>query len=162
MLNGFQRRGITTDLLDGKAGVNCASAWPERGGSAIKRIKTRNRSSMKNDLLNALSMISIIGPASNTTAVNILITQVCLEFQDKKSQKKACSFRSVIKSKSMGTQVSMNEEVPDLFFPSVILSVISSVETEVSKYQPATNLTIFGCDSDLDMDDDICDVGIDF
>ena len=32
--------------------VPVTNTWPERGGSAIKRIKTRNRSSMKNDLLN--------------------------------------------------------------------------------------------------------------
>ena len=64
------------------------NAWPECGGSAIKKIKTRTRSSMKNDLLNALLMILIIGPACNTTAANTLITQAGVEFQDKKHQKK--------------------------------------------------------------------------
>ena len=34
------------------------------------------RSSMKNDLLNALLMISIITPEWNTTAANTLITNV--------------------------------------------------------------------------------------
>ena len=63
---------------------------------------------------NALLMISIIGPACNTTAANTLITQACVEFQNKKGQKNPCSSGSVIKSKSTGTQVSMNEEVPDL------------------------------------------------
>ena len=92
-------------------------------------------------------------------SVNILITLACLEFQDKKYHKKACSFRNVIKSKSMGTQVSINKEVPDLFLiESEVDSVISSVETEVSKYQLATNLAILDSNNDLDMDDDICDV----
>ena len=60
---------------------------------------------MKNDLLKTLLMISINFPACNTTAANTLITQACVEFQDKKRQKKPCSFQSVIKSKSMSTQV---------------------------------------------------------
>ena len=85
-----------------------------RGGSATKRIKTRNKSSMKNDLLNALLMISINNPTCNTAASNTLITQACVKFQDKKHQKKSRSFKSVIKSKLMGTQVSINEEVLDL------------------------------------------------
>lgn len=84
---------------------------------------------MKNNILHALLMISISCPASNTTAANI--TQVCVEFQGKKlaPEKNVC-FRSVIKSKSMGMQVSMNEEVPDLLLlESETDSVISSVET---------------------------------
>ena len=63
----------------------------------------------------------------------------------------------------MGTQVSMNEEVPDLLLlEREIGSVISSVETEVYKYELATNLAIWDADSDLNMDNIICDVGNDF
>ena len=59
----------------------------------------------------------------------------------------------------MGTQVSMNEEVQGLFLlEREVVSVIWIVETEVSKYELATNLVIWDSDSDLDMDD-ICDVG---
>lgn len=39
-----------------------SNAWPERGASAIKRLKTRLRSTLKNDLLNALLQVSINGP----------------------------------------------------------------------------------------------------
>ena len=54
----------------------------------------------------------------------------------------------------MGTQVSMNEEVPDLLLPErEVDSVISSVETKVSKYKLATNPAIWDSDNDLDMDD---------
>ena len=68
--------------------------------------------------------------------------------------KKPCSFRSVTKSKSMGTQVCMNEEVTDLFLlEREVGSVMSSVETEVSKYELATNLAIWDFDKDLDIDD---------
>ena len=61
----------------------------------------------------------------------------------------------------MGMQVSMNEVVPDLLLEREVVSVIPSVETEISKYELARNLAIWDSDSDLDMDD-ICDVGNDF
>ena len=62
----------------------------------------------------------------------------------------------------MGTQVSMNEEVPDILLPErEVDSVISSVKTEVSRYELSTNLAIWDLDSDLDMDEIICDVGND-
>ena len=107
-------------------------------------------------------MILINGPACNTTAANTLITHACVEFQYKKRQKKSRSFRSVIRSKSVGTQVSINEEVTDLLhLEREVDSVISSVETEVSNYELATNLAVSGADRDLYMDD-IFDVGNDF
>ena len=62
----------------------------------------------------------------------------------------------------MGTQVSMNEKVPDILLPErEVDSVISSVKTEVSRYELSTNLAIWDLDSDLDMDEIICDVGND-
>ena len=57
--------------------------------------------------------------------------------------KKPCSIGIVIKSKLMGTQVSMNEEVQNLLLlEREVVSFILSVETEVSKYKLATNLAI--------------------
>ena len=58
----------------------------------------------------------------------------------------------------MCTQVSINEKVPNLFLEREVCSV----ETEVSKYELATNLAMWDSDSDLDMDSIICDVGNDF
>ena len=37
-------------------------AWSERGGSAIKRIETTKRNTLKSDALNALLMIPLNGP----------------------------------------------------------------------------------------------------
>ena len=53
----------------------------------------------------------------------------------------------------MGTQVSMNEEVSYLLPEREVGSVISNVETEVSKYELAKDLLIWDSDNDLDMDD---------
>ena len=57
----------------------------------------------------------------------------------------------------------MNEKVLDLLhLEREAGSVISSVETEVFKYELATNLTILDSNNDLDMDDIICDISNDF
>ena len=63
----------------------------------------------------------------------------------------------------MDTQVSMNEKVLDLLrLESKVGSVFSSVETEVSKYELAINLTTLDSNNDLDVDDIICDISNDF
>ena len=47
--------------------------WPERGASAVKRIKSRMRSTMKNELLNSLLNISINGPPANNKEADQLL-----------------------------------------------------------------------------------------
>lgn len=44
-----------------------SNAWPERGASAVKRIKSRLRSSLSNQMLEALLQISTNGPAVSET-----------------------------------------------------------------------------------------------
>ena len=52
------------------------NAWPKRGASAVKRIKSRLRSAMKNDLLNALLHISMNGLPANSPQAERLINRV--------------------------------------------------------------------------------------
>ena len=47
-----------------------SNAWPERSTSAIKRIKSRLRSIMCDDMLNCLLMISINGPVPGAEAAD--------------------------------------------------------------------------------------------
>ena len=56
--------------------VPVTNAWPERGASAVKRIKTRQRSTMKNDMLNGLLHISMNGPPPNSAEADHLINRV--------------------------------------------------------------------------------------
>ena len=64
------------------------NAWPERGASAIKRIKSRTRSTTRNDLLNALLQISINGPEMNSSDTEKLIEKASLKFQQTQRNKK--------------------------------------------------------------------------
>lgn len=43
-----------------------SNAWPKRGASCAKRVKTRFRSTLKNDMLQSLLHVSISGPANGT------------------------------------------------------------------------------------------------
>jgi hypothetical protein len=42
--------------------LSISNAWPERGASALKRIKTRLRSRLKDNMLSGLLQVSINGP----------------------------------------------------------------------------------------------------
>ena len=64
------------------------NAWPERGESAVKRIKSRTTSTLRNDLLNALLQISINGPEMNSRDANKLIEKASLKFQQTRRNKK--------------------------------------------------------------------------
>ena len=69
--------------------IPVSNAWPERGGSAIKRIKTNKRSTMKNDAINALLMISINGPKSGTLVAKQLIVRSAKKYGERRRYKKA-------------------------------------------------------------------------
>ena len=51
-----------------------SNAWPELGASSIKRIKSRAR--MKDDLLNALMIVSINGAAIGSAKAEEVIQEV--------------------------------------------------------------------------------------
>ena len=67
--------------------VSVTNAWPERGASAVKRIKSRQRSTMKNDLLNALLHISMNGPPVNSPEAEHLISKVVEQYCEQKHNK---------------------------------------------------------------------------
>ena len=83
------------------------NAWPERGASSIKRIKTRLRPRLSNKMLESLLYISINGPEVSTEECEQLIrAAVDLWLNQKKRKKRAPG--SVLASRkvfvSTGTQ----------------------------------------------------------
>ena len=63
------------------------NAWPERGASAVKRVKSQMWSTMKNDLLNSLLRISINGPSANSKEADQLLERVCNAYANEKHKK---------------------------------------------------------------------------
>ena len=78
--------------------IPVSNAWPERSG--IKRIKTNKRSTLKNDTLNALLMISLNGPQIGTLEAKKLMKHTARIYGERKQYKKAPS----IKQKEQDTQ----------------------------------------------------------
>lgn len=62
------------------------NAWPERGASALKRIKTRLRNSLKDDMLDSLLQISINGPPASE-AKEVVEHAVHLWLEEKQRRK---------------------------------------------------------------------------
>lgn len=65
-----------------------SNAWPERGCSALKRIKTRLRNRLGVYMLQALLMIAINGPPLGTPECKALITMAIEKWQAQKRRRK--------------------------------------------------------------------------
>ena len=67
--------------------IPVTNAWPERGASAVKRIKSRSRSAIKNDILNALLHIFRNGPPANNPEAELLINRVIYQYIEPRHNK---------------------------------------------------------------------------
>ena len=65
-----------------------SNAWPERGASQLKLIKTRIRSQIKNDLLASLLHITINGPAPHTEVCDSLVSKAVEMLKAAKKRRK--------------------------------------------------------------------------
>ena len=65
-----------------------SNAWPKRGASQLKLIKTRIRSQIKNDLLASLLHISINGPVPHTEACDSLVSKAVDMWKAAKKRRK--------------------------------------------------------------------------
>ena len=79
---------LLTHLAEIILSIPVSNAWPERGASAVKRIKTRLRSSLKNDMLQALLQISINGPQVNDQEATGSIIEQAVDLWEKSKQRR--------------------------------------------------------------------------
>ena len=70
------------------AAMPVSNAWPERGVSTMRRVKTRLRSSLKNDMLEALMHVSINGPPASLTQAKEIISQAVKRRKDVKTRRR--------------------------------------------------------------------------
>ena len=85
-----------------------------------------------------------------------------MSFRMKSTRKNRVAFRVSLKVNRLARKFPYEEVLDHLLLERETNSVISSVETKVSKYELATDLALLDSNSDLGMDDDICEVGNDF
>eukprot|EP00057_Strongylocentrotus_purpuratus_P015153 XP_011669627.1 PREDICTED: uncharacterized protein LOC105440794 [Strongylocentrotus purpuratus] len=70
------------------AAMPVSNAWPERGVSTMRRVKTRLRSSLKNDMLEALMHVSINGPPASSTQAKEIISQAVKRWKGVKPRRR--------------------------------------------------------------------------
>lgn len=76
------------------AAMPVSNAWPERGVSTMRRVKTRLRSSLKNDMLEALMHVSINGPPASSTQDKEIISQAVKRWKDVKTRRRLSKCRT--------------------------------------------------------------------
>lgn len=97
-----------TSIAEVLYGMPVSNAWPERGASAVKRVKTRLRSAMKNDLLNALLHITINGPSIGTPEASSLIDKAVETWKVTKPRRKLPRVDPLVKQVNMEESLNRN------------------------------------------------------
>ena len=80
------------------------NAWPERGVSALKRIKARLRNRIKNDMLNTLLQVKVNGPELKDKKTNIIIKHATAAYLKKRKRRKIPNLHKEVVSLSDDNQ----------------------------------------------------------
>ena len=71
------------------AEIRVSNAWPERGASALKLVKSRLRSRLKNDMLQCLLHVKINGPDVLSPDAKTIIKMAADEFLSRKKTQRS-------------------------------------------------------------------------
>ena len=118
--NNFDEYPIINSIAKIAFIITVSNAWPERGGSTIKRIKTNKKSALKSDALNALIMTSINRSICGTPEALYLIKQASISFGE---QTKRCKKAPAVKEKETSTQ-----------------TLVSRTQTEILHVEPESQI----------------------
>ena len=88
-MNSLSPRSLSllTKVAESIVSLPVSNAWPERGASALKLIKNRLRSTIKNDMLSSLMQIHVNGPEVGTKNFDNLMTAAVTVWQSKPRRK---------------------------------------------------------------------------
>lgn len=78
----------SVQVAEAALAIPVSNAWPERGASQLKLIKTRIRSQIKNDLLASLLHVAINGPVPHTEACDSLVSKAVDMWKAAKKRRK--------------------------------------------------------------------------
>ena len=86
-----------------------SNAWPERGASALKIVKNRCRSRLRNDMLEAMLHVKINGPSLGSPKMESLVKQAVETWLSQKNRKKLPSRQHALLTT---TEVPLPEHIP--------------------------------------------------
>ena len=136
--------------------IPATNAWPERGASAVKRIKSRMRSRMKMDLLNGLLHISINGPSYHSQeAKNLIVRAAQLYNVSTRHRKPQHSKYLRASNPSIGIQTEEINLVEEAIEHARVLE--RNLAKEISAEHLRTNFELADSEDDDDGEDDDSD-----
>ena len=121
----------SVQVAEAALAIPVSNAWPERGASQLKLIKTRIRSQIKNDLLAFLLHISINGPVPHTEACDSLVSKAVDMWKAAKKRRKLPHHRP-----STQPQANSETEVPT---PTTVVQDIGT-QTDVTSTTELQNI----------------------
>ena len=117
--------------------IPVSNAWPERGASALKRVKPRLRNRLKNDMLQALLQVSINGPAVESDACANIIQSAVDAWNRAKKRRNIPQSRGTASTPAAVTQV----QVADAAVQADDNEQMETIEAEVQAATTALKLT---------------------
>lgn len=120
-----------------------SNAWPERGGSAIKRIKSRSRSQMKNDMLEALMMISLNGPDPNSELADQLIKKVAMRYDSSRRNKRPTAAYVCCATPSSSVSVQTDDILPS----TDVVQEFGAIDEEIKSLEEQLDTSVKNVES---------------
>ena len=102
---------VITKLADVIHSAHITNAWPERGASALKRIKTKSRNRLSQKMLNAHLQVSINGPEPGTREALEVINKAKEMWVAAKPRRKLPKKVVSVLVRDQGVQASLIEDV---------------------------------------------------
>ena len=157
IVNGYNQSESPLIVLLAKTAIiiPVTNAWPERGASAVKRIETRTRSVMRNDMLNALMHISLNGPPLHSKEADNLLIKVAEKYTNESHYKIPNVHSQTTDLRTSSTQT-IDLSISDPEFIEKLTRLEAALEKEDENDKMSTHFD-FDSDvssSDADTDDD--------
>ena len=143
--------------------IPVSNAWPERGASALERVKPRLRNRLKNDMLQALLQVSINGPAAESDACANIIQSAVDAWNSAKKRRNIPQSRGMASTPAAVTQVQVAQvQVADAAVQADDNEQMETIKAEVQAATTALKLTEDRFEDDDNADDSDYDSDFDF
>ena len=141
--NAFRSYSEVLKLAEIAAVISVSNAWAKRGASSMKHIKSRLRSCLKSDMLNALMQVAVNGPP-------VLESLPVLEIAAKNwlGRKNRRKTKNATASSNLMATVSK----PVVTVDAACQTTCPSIEEEVQEVASALDLCVEKDDFDTDSD----------
>lgn len=143
--NAFGSYSEVLKLAEIEAVIPVSNAWPERGASSTKHIKSRLRSCLKSDLLNALMQVAVNGPP---VLESLPVVEIAVKnWLGRRNRRKT---KNATASSNLMAKVSEPVVAEPITVDAACQTTCPSIEEEVQEVASALDLRVDDFDRDSD------------